>query len=92
MKYVQSECNTATAMKLCESYIIDGDHCTDVLTKCRNMTFEKDKGPLTLSYQEYIDAFNSYSEEIPDYGSNFNKSKSNAFQFWIIILMLLFYF
>ncbi|KAE9546763.1 hypothetical protein FO519_010025, partial [Halicephalobus sp. NKZ332] len=26
MRYIQSECNTATAMKLCENYIIEGDH------------------------------------------------------------------
>ena len=89
MRYVQSECNTATAMKLCENYIIEGDHCTDTLTQCRNMTFEKDNGPLTRKYKEYMDAFNSYSDEIPDYGGNFNKSTSNVFQFWTIIFILL---
>ncbi|KAE9547430.1 hypothetical protein FO519_009357 [Halicephalobus sp. NKZ332] len=54
VKYVQSKCNTATAMKLCENYIIEGDHCVDTVNKCRNMTFEKNKGLLSRGYREYI--------------------------------------
>ena len=48
-------CNTATAMKLCETYILEGDHCVDTLTKCRNMSFEDDRG--SLLYNHYTSPF-----------------------------------
>ena len=84
MKYIQSECNTATAMKLCENYIIEGDHCTDVLTQCRDMTFKKDNGPLTRTYQEYIDAADSIEDD-----RYFNESERSGFQYYMIILIYL---
>ncbi|KAE9549170.1 hypothetical protein FO519_007618 [Halicephalobus sp. NKZ332] len=79
MKYVQSECNTVTAMKICENYIIDGDHCVDILSQCRNMTFEQDKGTLTRGLEEYVSAFYSrFEEDITDYGGNFNKAQQKV--------------
>ncbi|KAE9547431.1 hypothetical protein FO519_009358 [Halicephalobus sp. NKZ332] len=58
----ESVCNTATAMKLCENYIIEGDRCVDAIAQCRNMTFEEDKG--SLAYHYFDDTINSCSVEI----------------------------
>ncbi|KAE9547890.1 hypothetical protein FO519_008900 [Halicephalobus sp. NKZ332] len=71
MRYVQSVCNTATAMKLCENYLIEKDHCFDVVAECRNTTFEKNKGSLPRGYQEYIDSFYNDVEDPNDYGNSF---------------------
>ena len=77
-------------MKACESYIIEGDHCADTLTECRNMTFEDDRGPLTQRYNEYIDSLYINSDNIIDYGGNFNYSDQSNFKVWIIILVCAF--
>ena len=80
INYVQSACNTATAMKLCENYIIDGDHCVDVLTQCRNMTFENDKESFELRYLEYIETYtDNYNTDIDDYGGTFTNSEYGYF-------------
>lgn len=96
MRYVQMKCNTATAMKLCENYIIEGDHCVDVLSACKNMTFKTDKVDLFRSWADYLeypyiydqcdyDAYGEYrSDDAPD-----NNSKS-IFKLLIIILIRLF--
>ena len=83
--YIQSACNTATAMKLCENYIIEADHCTDVIVQCRNINFETDKGLLIRGYQLYIDLFYEEDEYFLDYGSGFSRSRRSGFQSWIVI-------
>ncbi|KAE9548158.1 hypothetical protein FO519_008635, partial [Halicephalobus sp. NKZ332] len=94
VKYVQSTCNTATAMKLCENYIIDGDHCVDTVTQCRNMTFEKNKGLLARRFKDYVVAF--YDSDLEQsnffisYDYELNESKRYVFQYWVSILIGLF--
>ena len=90
MRYIQSECNTATAMKLCENYILDGDHCVDIVSKCRNMTFKEDKGLLTHEYEDYIHAFNAENISFIDYLSELNKDGRRHFQSLTYIFIYLF--
>ena len=85
VEYIQSECNTATAMTVCENYILEGDHCANALTQCRNMTFEHDKGLLSNDYNTY---WNEYSESIII--SNDDKRNTNIYHVWVFLPIYLF--
>ena len=93
MEYTQSVCDTAAAMKICENYILDGDHCVDIISNCRNMTFKEDKKSLTMEYEyHYRSIWNffitdcyEWSSEYYDYYVDNNSDKSVSWS-WITII------
>ncbi|KAE9548154.1 hypothetical protein FO519_008631 [Halicephalobus sp. NKZ332] len=84
MRYVQSSCNTATAMKVCENYILEGGSCVDTVVQCRKMTFNDDKGLLTRGFHDYIDSFYDYSRQqiytdYEEFMNNFNEQPNSDY-------------
>ena len=89
LEYIQSVCNADTAMKVCENYIIEGDHCVDTLTECRNMTFENDKGPLTRTFQEYDEKYKMLVLHYDYFDFVYNRSGVYGFRSWVFISICL---
>ena len=94
MNYIQPLCNTATAVKLCENYIIDGAHCVDVISACRNITFEKDNKSLVDDYKDFYDHnMNSPNADYYEWRDWYrdqlgaDKNDRNTFQFWTLFLI-----
>ena len=75
-------------MKLCENYIFEADHCVDIITQCRSMSFQTDRGMLPGKYSDYT-YFSVYEYiEANDYGGNFSKSERNTVPCWIVIIII----